>query len=187
MLARFDDAIDRAERRLAAGDTEGATSALNTARASIRRRLLSAVCRHESPGNSRPESGHAGTHCRRIAAAAPTGGVNAPPTPVAARTKPVDQPATAAAARGAAGRAGARTAASGLIPERNSGAARRSGGATERQSQPAAGRASTLSGSMGFKLNVFNRLLIDANLRFALDNHGVRDKVTPLIGFEYAF
>lgn len=45
----------------------------------------------------------------------------------------------------------------------------------------------TLSGSMGFKVNVFGRLLIDANLLFALDNHGVRDKVTPLIGFEYEF
>jgi hypothetical protein len=45
----------------------------------------------------------------------------------------------------------------------------------------------TLSGSLGFKVNVFNRLLIDANLLFALDNHGVRDKVTPLIGFEYSF
>jgi hypothetical protein len=49
------------------------------------------------------------------------------------------------------------------------------------------GSFNTLSGSMGFKLNVFGRLLIDANLLFALDNHGVRDKVTPLIGFEYAF
>jgi hypothetical protein len=49
------------------------------------------------------------------------------------------------------------------------------------------GSFNTLSGSFGFKLNVFNRLLLDANLLFALDNHGVRDKVTPLIGFEYAF
>lgn len=45
----------------------------------------------------------------------------------------------------------------------------------------------TLSGSLGFKVNLFNRLLLDANLLFALDNHGVRDKVTPLIGFEYSF
>ena len=51
------------------------------------------------------------------------------------------------------------------------------------------GKASfnTLSGSLGFKVNVVNRLLLDANLLFALDNHGVRDKVTPLIGFEYSF
>jgi hypothetical protein len=45
----------------------------------------------------------------------------------------------------------------------------------------------TLSGSLGFKINIVDRLLFDANLLFALDNHGVRDKVTPLIGFEYDF
>jgi len=45
----------------------------------------------------------------------------------------------------------------------------------------------TLSGSLGFKVNVFNRLLVDANLLFALDDNGIRDKVTPLIGFEYTF
>ena len=45
----------------------------------------------------------------------------------------------------------------------------------------------TLSGSLGFKVNIVDRLLLDANLLFALDNHGVRDKVTPLIGFEYSF
>ena len=44
-----------------------------------------------------------------------------------------------------------------------------------------------LSGGLGFKLNLFDRLLVDANLLFSLDNHGVRDKVTPLIGFEYSF
>lgn len=44
-----------------------------------------------------------------------------------------------------------------------------------------------LSGAVGFKVNVMNRLLLDANLIFALDHHGVRDKVTPLIGFEYSF
>jgi len=45
----------------------------------------------------------------------------------------------------------------------------------------------TLSGAAGFKVNLFNRLLFDANLLFALDHHGVRDKVTPLLGFEYSF
>ena len=44
-----------------------------------------------------------------------------------------------------------------------------------------------LSGSVGFKINAFQRLLLDANLLFALDNHGVRDRVTPLVGFEYSF
>jgi hypothetical protein len=45
----------------------------------------------------------------------------------------------------------------------------------------------TLNGAAGFKLNIADRLLLDANVLFALDNHGVRDKVTPLIGFEYSF
>ena len=44
-----------------------------------------------------------------------------------------------------------------------------------------------LSGSFGVKLNVLNRLLLDANLLVALDDHGVRDKVTPLIGLEYSW
>jgi len=44
-----------------------------------------------------------------------------------------------------------------------------------------------LSGALGVKVNVFGRVLLDANLLFALDDHGVRDKVTPLIGFEYSF
>ena len=48
-------------------------------------------------------------------------------------------------------------------------------------------RSIRLSGSLGFKVNIVDRLLLDANLLFALDNHGVRDKVTPLIGFEYSF
>ena len=44
-----------------------------------------------------------------------------------------------------------------------------------------------LSGSVGLKANVFDRLLLDVNLLFKLDEHGLRDKVTPLIGFEYSF
>lgn len=45
----------------------------------------------------------------------------------------------------------------------------------------------TLSGAVGFKLNVIERLLVNANLLFALDHHGVRDRVTPLVSLEYAF
>jgi hypothetical protein len=44
-----------------------------------------------------------------------------------------------------------------------------------------------LSGAAGVKINLFDRLLVDGNLLFALDDHGVRDRVTPLIGFEYSF
>ncbi|HVH26797.1 MAG TPA: hypothetical protein VM818_08560 [Vicinamibacterales bacterium] len=44
-----------------------------------------------------------------------------------------------------------------------------------------------LSGATGFKVNPFGRVLVDVNILFALDDNGVRDRVTPLIGFEYAF
>lgn len=44
-----------------------------------------------------------------------------------------------------------------------------------------------LSGAVGFKLNVVESLLLDVNLLFNLDNNGLRDKITPLVGFEYAF
>lgn len=44
-----------------------------------------------------------------------------------------------------------------------------------------------LSGTFGVKANVLQRLLLDVALLFKLDEHGVRDKVTPLIGLEYAF
>lgn len=46
---------------------------------------------------------------------------------------------------------------------------------------------SQLSGAAGVKVNAFGRLLVTANLLFAFDDHGVRDKVTPLIGLEYGF
>jgi len=44
-----------------------------------------------------------------------------------------------------------------------------------------------LSGAVGFKLNVVESLLLDMNILFNLDDNGLRDKITPLIGFEYAF
>ena len=44
-----------------------------------------------------------------------------------------------------------------------------------------------LSGSIGVKINVRDRLLLDGNLLFALDEHGVRDRVVPLVALEYAF
>lgn len=45
----------------------------------------------------------------------------------------------------------------------------------------------SLSGAIGVKASLFQRLLLDANLLFKFDEHGLRDKVTPLIGIEYAF
>ncbi len=44
-----------------------------------------------------------------------------------------------------------------------------------------------LNGAFGVKANVFGRLLVNMNLLFSLDAHGLRDKVTPLIGFDYSF
>lgn len=43
------------------------------------------------------------------------------------------------------------------------------------------------SAAVGFKANAFGRLLIDVNVLFKLDEHGLRDKLTPLIGVEYSF
>lgn len=44
-----------------------------------------------------------------------------------------------------------------------------------------------MSGAIGLKGNLLGRLLVDVNLLFKLDEHGLRDKVTPLIGVEYSF
>ncbi len=38
-----------------------------------------------------------------------------------------------------------------------------------------------LNGSMGVKINLAGRLLAEANVLFALDDHGLRDRVTPLL------
>jgi hypothetical protein len=51
----------------------------------------------------------------------------------------------------------------------------------------ATGSFSELSGAAGLKMNVFGRVLLDMNVLFALDEHGLRDKVTPLVGLEYTF
>ena len=45
----------------------------------------------------------------------------------------------------------------------------------------------TVNGAIGFKADLIQRLLLQANLLFKIDEHGLRDKVTPLIGLEYTF
>jgi len=45
----------------------------------------------------------------------------------------------------------------------------------------------TLGGAIGLKANLVNRLLLDFNMLFKLNENGLRDKVTPLIGLEYNF
>ena len=41
--------------------------------------------------------------------------------------------------------------------------------------------------TIGMKINLADRLLAQLNVLFALDQHGLRDKVTPLFGFQYTF
>jgi hypothetical protein len=44
-----------------------------------------------------------------------------------------------------------------------------------------------LNGAIGFKAAIAERLLVDVNLLFNLNERGLRDKLTPLVGFEYGF
>ena len=44
-----------------------------------------------------------------------------------------------------------------------------------------------LNGAIGFKAAIAEGLLLDVNLLFNLNERGLRDKVTPLVGLEYAF
>jgi outer membrane putative beta-barrel porin/alpha-amylase len=43
------------------------------------------------------------------------------------------------------------------------------------------------NGSIGLKFNPFGGLLINANMLLKLDNGGMRDKITPLVGLSYTF
>ena len=45
----------------------------------------------------------------------------------------------------------------------------------------------TGSGSIGLKTNVASRILINVNLRFAIGHAGLTDRLTPLVGMEWAF
>jgi hypothetical protein len=52
------------------------------------------------------------------------------------------------------------------------------------------GRKETMSlnsGAVGVKYNLFGQLLVTADLLFRLDDHGLRQDVTPLIALSYAF
>jgi hypothetical protein len=44
-----------------------------------------------------------------------------------------------------------------------------------------------VNGAVGAKFNAGGSVLVDFNLLFKLNNAGLRDKVTPLLGFEYSF
>ena len=45
----------------------------------------------------------------------------------------------------------------------------------------------TTSGSAGLKANIATRLLINFNLRFSIGSAGLTDRISPLIGLEWAF
>jgi hypothetical protein len=44
-----------------------------------------------------------------------------------------------------------------------------------------------LDGAVGVKFNPGGNFLVDLNVTFALNENGLRDKVTPLLGIEYTF
>jgi hypothetical protein len=45
----------------------------------------------------------------------------------------------------------------------------------------------TTAGAIGLKANVASRLLVTFNLRFAIGDNGLTDRIAPLLGMEYAF
>ena len=49
------------------------------------------------------------------------------------------------------------------------------------------GSFNELSAAVGLKVNLFGQLLVNANLLVPLNSVGLRDKMSPLIGVEYAF
>jgi len=49
------------------------------------------------------------------------------------------------------------------------------------------GSINELSSAVGLKINVAGRLLLNTNLLMRLNSEGLRDKISPLVGIEYAF
>jgi len=50
-----------------------------------------------------------------------------------------------------------------------------------------AGDIHEVSGAVGLKINLAGRLLLNTNVLVRLNNAGLRDKISPLVGIEYAF
>jgi len=44
-----------------------------------------------------------------------------------------------------------------------------------------------VNGAVGLRANLKGGFLFDVNVLFKLNNTGLRDKLTPLVGFEYSF
>lgn len=49
------------------------------------------------------------------------------------------------------------------------------------------GSLNEINAAAGLKINVVGRLLVDLNLLVSLNSEGLRDKISPLVGLEYAF
>ncbi len=49
------------------------------------------------------------------------------------------------------------------------------------------GSLNQINAAAGLKVNIFGRLLVDLNLLVRLNSNGLRDKISPLVGLEYAF
>lgn len=49
------------------------------------------------------------------------------------------------------------------------------------------GSFSVVDGAIGLKINLGGKLLADFNALFNLNNSGLRDTFTPLVGIEYTF
>jgi hypothetical protein len=49
------------------------------------------------------------------------------------------------------------------------------------------GSINEVSTAVGLKINLAGRLLLNTNLLAALNSGGLRDKISPLVGIEYAF
>jgi len=61
-------------------------------------------------------------------------------------------------------------------------------GALTLETVQAGKKTTTLSsGSAGLKYSLYRGLLLQANILFRLDNHGLRQDVTPLLGLSYSF
>ena len=49
------------------------------------------------------------------------------------------------------------------------------------------GSYNVIDGAVGLKANPGGGLLLDLNITFKLNDGGLRDRVTPLLGIEYSF
>ena len=59
--------------------------------------------------------------------------------------------------------------------------------ATQRQFRLEPGNLNLLVGSTGVRFNPFRKMLVSANLLFAMSQAGLRDRVTPAISIDYSF